>query len=105
MRTKCYSVKLESLISISDKAYKAFCFDGKADILPKSCVYGEDMDVQDSNVYWIAASILPKKNIQWSNKKVGWFDEKGNRLPNYYIKRHIPDKHIPVDNIINNLKK
>lgn len=92
-KVKCLSVRLESLISISDKAYKATCFDGSSDILPKSCVYGEDYDVQKSEAYWIASWILEKKNLQYSQKKIGWYDtEKRKILPNIKIETHIPEK-------------
>lgn len=72
-KTLCNSVRLESLYSISEKAYKAVSFDGSEDIIPKSCVFGQDYEVTKSDAYWIAAWILPKKNIQWSNKKQKWF--------------------------------
>lgn len=93
MKTKCYSVRLQSLISISDKAYKATSFDGSEDILPKSQVFGQDYDVQKSDAYWIAAWILDKKNIQYSGKKEAWFNsETGKMLPTYTIEKHVPEK-------------
>lgn len=70
-KTLCYSVRLESLTSISDKAYKATCFNGQEDILPKSTVFGFDFDVAKSEAYWIAAWILEQKDIQYSQKKKG----------------------------------
>ena len=63
MRVKCYSVRLESFVSISDKAYKATCFDGTTDIIPKSQVFGRDWDVMKSEAWWISAWILEKKNL------------------------------------------
>lgn len=42
MKTKCYSVRLASLVSISDKAYKATAFDGSTAIIPKSQEFGQD---------------------------------------------------------------
>jgi hypothetical protein len=93
MRTKCYSVRLESLVSISDKAYKASSFDGSECILPKSQVFGQDWDVIKSDAYWIAAWILEKKTIQYSCKKEAWFDtETGKQLPSYTIRKHVPKK-------------
>ncbi len=71
----CYSVRLQSLVSISDKAYVATSFDGSKDVLPKSQVFGQDYDVQKSDAYWIAAWILEKKNIQYSGKKRAWLDK------------------------------
>lgn len=76
MKTKCYSVRLSSLVSISDKAYKATAFDGSEAILPKSMVFGQDYEVQKSEAYWIAAFILEKEEckLQYSDKKVKWFN-------------------------------
>ena len=36
MSTLCYSVRLERLVRISDKAFKATAFDGSSDIVPQS---------------------------------------------------------------------
>ncbi|MGL4519588.1 MAG: hypothetical protein ACRCUJ_07940 [Phocaeicola sp.] len=106
MKTKAYSVRLESLVSISDKAYRATSFDGSSDILPKSCVIRPDYEVQKSDAYWIAAWILEKKNIQYSRKKEAWFDERGNMLPSYTVVNHSPCKELPKDNnLITSLKK
>lgn len=101
MKTKCYSVRLESLLRISEKAYKAASFDGSSDIIPVSCVFGRDYDVQKSEAYWIAAWILSKKEIQYSSKKEAWFDESGKMLPTYHIERHTPDKKeaVPTNEI------
>jgi len=76
MKTKCYSVRLESLVSISDRAYKATAFDGSEAIIPKSMVFGQDYEVQKSYAVWIAAFILEKEdcNLQYSDKKVKWFN-------------------------------
>ena len=57
MKTLCYSVRLESLTRISDKAYKAVAFDGSSDVIPASQVFGQDWDVQKSDAYWISAWI------------------------------------------------
>ena len=93
MKTKCYSVRLESLISISDKAYKATAFDGSTDILPKSQVFGQDYNITKSKAYWIAAWILEKKKIQYSTTKEAWFyNDTGKMAPNITITRHIPQK-------------
>lgn len=92
MRILCYSVRLESLTRISDKAYKAVAFDGSSDVIPASQVFGQDWDVQKSDAYWISAWILEKKSIQYSAKKQAWFDENGKMLPTYTIERHTPDK-------------
>ncbi len=73
MRIKCYSVRLESLVSISDKAFKARDFSGNEDIIPKSQVYGQDWDVTKSESYWISDWILCKKSIVYG-KKFAWFD-------------------------------
>ena len=106
MKTKCYSVRLESLVSISDKAYKATSFDGSCDILPKSCVFGQDYEVMKSDAYWIASWILEKKQLQYSTKKEAWFDENGRMLPTFTITKHKAEKKEKVvSNIIQELVK
>lgn len=106
MKTLCCSVRLESLVRISDKAYRATAFDGSTDIIPASQVFGRDYEVQKSEAYWISTWILGKKSIQYSNKKQAWFDENGHQLPTYTIERHQPEKQEPKeDNIINVLKR
>jgi len=93
MKTKCYSVRLESLVSISDKAYKAIAFNGSEAIIPKSQVYGRDLDMIKSEAYWITAWILEKKNLQYSTKKQAWFyTDTGKRAPEITVTRHIPKK-------------
>ena len=76
MKTKCYSVRLQSLVSISDRAYKATAFDGSSSIIPKSQVFGQDDDVEKCDAWWIAAFILEKEDckLQFSCKKVKWFN-------------------------------
>lgn len=99
MKTKCYSVRLESLVSISDKAYKATAFDGSAAIIPKSQVFGSDYDVQKSEAYWIASWFLDKEEVhlQFSQKKEAWFDkDTGEMLPTYHVENHKPNKINPV---------
>ena len=105
MKIKCYSVRLESLVSISDKAFKATAFDGSSCILPKSQVFAPDYEVNKSEAYWISAWILEKKPIQYSFKKSGWFNEHGVRLDDVKVKHHQPLKKSPVNNEINELKK
>lgn len=105
-KTLCYSVRLESLVRISPKAFKATAFDGSSDIIPASQVFGPDFEVQKSDAYWIAAWLLEKKDLQYSSKKQAWFDEDGHRLPDYHIERHEPAKVAAVSsNEINELKR
>jgi len=75
-KIKCYSVRLESLISISEKSYKATAFDGSTAFIPKSMMFGDDYEVSKSDAYWIAAFILEKEDckLQYSSKKVKWFE-------------------------------
>lgn len=97
-KIKCYSVRLDSLTSISEKAYKATAFDGSTAIIPKSMVFGRDYEVQKSDAYWIAAFILEQKDLQYSTKKEAWFDrDSGKMLPTYTIEKHIPKKIEPVN--------
>ena len=98
MRVKCYSVRLESLVRISDKAYKATCFDGSSDIIPSSQVYGQDLDVTKSEAWWISAWILEKKSLQYSSKKSAVFDsETMKMLPTIIVEKHKPEKKLPVE--------
>lgn len=106
MRTLCYSVRLESLVRISEKAYKATAFDGSSDIIPASQVFGQDYEVMKSEAWWISAWILGKKSIQYSGKKQAWFDEDGHMMPTYTIERHTPEKLKPKEsNIIQEIKR
>ena len=98
MRTLCISVRLESLVRISDKAFKATAFDGSQDIIPASQVFGRDYEVTKSEAYWISSWILEKKSIQYSGKKQAWFDENGHQLPTYTIERHQPEKREAKEN-------
>lgn len=92
-KIKCYSVRLESLVSISDKAYKAKCFDGSECILPKSQVFSQDYEVQKSDAYWISCWILEQKEIQYSTKKIGWWNTENRRIePNITIEHLTPKK-------------
>ena len=101
MKTKCYSVRLQSLVSISDKAYKATAFDGSTAILPKSQVFGVDYDVQKSEAYWIGAWILEQKEgFQYSEKKIGWFNPDTHRVePNIttIVEHHVPERIEPKE--------
>lgn len=64
------SVRLKSLVSISDKALKIEDFNGNIDIIPKSQFFGQDYEVLKSNAYWISEWILEQKKITYSNKKM-----------------------------------
>lgn len=106
MATKCYSVRLESLVRISPKAYKARAFDGSTDIIPASQVFGADMDVSRSEAWWISAWILERKSIQYSSRKEAWFTDDGRMIPSYKVENHTPDRMAPVDcNEIYELKR
>lgn len=93
MKTRCYSVRLESLTSISDKCLKAVAFDGSEALIPKSQHFGQDWDVSKCEAHWISAWILSKKDLQFSGKKEAWFDsESGAMLPTYTFEKHVPKK-------------
>ena len=99
MKVLCYSVRLSSLTSISEKAYKAVAFDGSEAIIPKSQVLGQDYDVSKSEAYWISAWILRQKDLQYSGKKEAWFDkDTGKMLPTYTVEKHTPEKIEPKEN-------
>jgi hypothetical protein len=105
MKTKCYSVRLDSMVRISDRCYKATAFDGSSDLIPASQVFGVDYEVVKSDAYWISAWILEKKNLQYSCKKVAWFDENGNKMPKFEVSHHTPEKVAAVEsNEIDELK-
>lgn len=105
-KTLCYSVRLESLVKISDKAFKATAFDGSSDIIPASQVFGRDYEVQKSDAYWIAAWLLEKKDLQYSCRKQAWFDAAGNKLPDYHVEHHDPERVNPIEsNEVTELKK
>ena len=106
MKTLCYSVRLESLVRISDKAFRASAFDGSTAVIPASQIFGVDADVVNSSVYWISAWILEKKSLQYSQKKQAWFDDAGRMLPTYMVTRHVPEKVGAVkNNILEDLKR
>jgi len=89
--TKCYSIKLNSLISISDKCYLAKAFDGSEALIPKSQVYGQDYDVLKSDAYWITSWILDKKpELQYSLKKWSYFSKDRRNIGQIEFKHHIP---------------
>lgn len=94
---KCYSVRLKSLEPITDKAFKAVAFDGSEAILPASQVMGPDFGVDKSDAYWISAWILGKKELQYSSKKVAWFNESGKMVPNYVVMTHKPERVEPIN--------
>lgn len=89
---KCISVRLQALISISDKCYKALAFDGSEALIPKSQVYGRDLDVQKSEAYWISEWILSKVDLQYSLKKWTLFTKEGRNIGQIEFTHHIPKK-------------
>jgi hypothetical protein len=99
MKTKCYSVRLESLRRISDKCFAARSFDGREALIPASQVFGPDHEVLKSEAWWISAWILERKDIQYSTKKVAYFDRAtGLQLPGVEVVRHVPH-HIQAQSI------
>lgn len=103
MKTKCYSVRLESMTPISSKCWKARSFDGSEALIPDSQIFGRDWDVIKSEAWWISAWILEKKNLQYSYKKEAWFDkDTGKILPKITIKKHIPK---PIEEIQSQLNQ
>lgn len=99
-KVKCYSVRLESLTRISEKAFKATAFDGSSDIIPASQVFGQDYEVEKSLAFWISAWILEQKNIQYSTKKVSHFDkELATYIPETgtEVERLVPERIEPVE--------
>lgn len=100
MKTKCYSVRLQSLRRISPLCYEAISFDGGKDLIPASQVFGQDYEVQKSDAFWISAWILEKKNLQYSSKKEGWYNPGTRRVEpkiSVTIETHVPMRHMPED--------
>lgn len=94
MKTKCYSVRVESVTPISDKASLIRTFDGREDVFPNSQIFGYDMEVHKSEAIWIAAWVLERKNIQYSTKKVGWYNHTTHRMEKpvtVVTERHVPE--------------
>lgn len=111
-KTKVYSVRLQSLTSISNKCYKAKAFDGSELLIPKSQVFGSDFDVSKSDAYWIAAWFLEKENnsLQFTRKKAGWYNPSTRRVEpeiHYEVEKFVPKKVNPVDVVesLNQLSK
>lgn len=101
MKTKCYSVKLESFYRISDKCYKAKAFDGSQALIPASQYFGQDYETTKSEAYWISAWILEKVELQHSTKKAAWYDrETGSMKPHFdiIVEKHIPERIKPIEN-------
>lgn len=102
MKTKCISVKLKSLVSISDKCFKATDFNGNEDLIPKSQVFGDDNSSSKSEAYWISEWILEKKSITFSHKKIAWHDSETNKFKPHIeiiIEKHIPEQINPIESI------
>ena len=98
MKVKCISVRLKSLVRITDKAYKATDFNGNTDIIPASQVYGEDYEVGKSEAYWVSEWILSQKSLTFSWHKERFFDSATRRqLPTYTVDYHKPVKIEPVN--------
>lgn len=99
MKIRCVSVRLKDLRRISPKAFIAEAFDGSSAVIPASQVFGPDFGVEKSDAWWISEWILRQKRIQWTPKKVAWFDsESGKQLPTYMVEHHRPEHIDPVEN-------
>ena len=104
MKTKCYSVKLQSLVSISDKCFKATDFNGNTDLIPKYQVFGVDNSSNKSEAYWISEWILEKKKITFSHKKCAWHDSETQMMKPHIeiiVETHVPTKIKPTKAVIN----
>lgn len=88
---KCYSIRLQGLIRISEKCYRAIAFDGSEALIPKSQVFGPDYGVQKSEAYWITEWILDRVDIQHSRKKWTTFTKSGENIGQITIEHHIPE--------------
>lgn len=96
-RIKCYSVKVSELRPISPKAYLAVCFDGREIVIPRSQVFGLGGLSDRSESYWIAAWLVEKHRIQYSPKRVGWFNGVTVRKAAFRkVERIVPPRIEPV---------
>ena len=91
-KIKAYSVRVKWFTYISDRAMLIESFDGSKDVFPISQFFGNDYDVEKSTALWISAWILEKKSIQFSKKKIAWFNEAGKMLPKYIVNKHVPKR-------------
>lgn len=90
---RCISVRLESLVPISSKCYKAVAFDGSEALIPKSQMFGQDWDVQKSEAYWLTEWILSKNpQLQHSTKKWSIFSKEGKNIGQIEFTHHTPKK-------------
>lgn len=78
-KKKCYSVRLKEFVQISDLAYRAVDFQNTKATIPASQYFGIDSETTKSKGFWLTEWILKKRTLQYSNKKVAWFDENGNK--------------------------
>ncbi len=92
MITRCYSVRLEFMIPISPKCWKATAFDGSEALIPDSQYFGQDHDVLKSEAHWISAWILEKKDLQYSSKKWTNFSKAGKNIGQIEFTHHTPKK-------------
>lgn len=108
-KTKCYSVRLQSLTQISPKCHKATDWTGNTYLIPDSQYFGRDYSVSKSDAFWIASWIIDKEdcNLMVSTKKEAWYNPaKGAIEPVIIIEKHTPEKINPVQsNYIPELKK
>lgn len=110
-KVKVISARLQSLVEISPKCYKATDWQGNTALIPKSQVYGRDYDVQKSDAWWISEWFAIKEDFKLmiSLKKIGWYNLNTRNIePNYelIIEHHVPEKIEPLENnTIAKLKK
>jgi hypothetical protein len=87
----CTSIKLQALIRITDKCYKAIAFDGSEALFPVSQVVCEDLE--NENAWWVTDWILQQKTIQHSKKRQAWIDTDTLDIRVYYptiVEHHVP---------------
>lgn len=94
-KTKVISVRLKSLVSISEKCLRATSFDGQSCLVPKSVVFGQDYSVQKSDAFWIAEWFIlkPDTSIQ-AGKKTGWYNPETGRVSEpikFIVEKHKPE--------------
>lgn len=90
-KIKCYSVRLRKVVNLSEKSFRVEDFDGGSDVLPKSQFFGKDDGAAGNDSYWVAAWLLPDKNLTYSTAREREFDRnQSSEKPRYNVITHIP---------------
>lgn len=93
-KTKCFLVRTAEFRPISDKAAVVRTFDGATCTVPLSqyCI-----EPTEENGVWIAAWLLERSPLQYSTKRIGWYNEATGRVQEQRgAIRHVPGHIDPI---------